>query len=176
MAFRTKGQILWHFGWSKFDWYLVSVSQSMLLTSLQTSACVCSCISFKTKSHLLHFQRKPNLARPKGRELQWQKHAKKGELKMLEIFNHIFCSVASTVLSKVFESLHKAGRNHRNSDCIPTNTVRGSHLSAVPQPFTSLNHWQQRGFDWGQLLQRKALHAWGLSNRQHRWSHSAARL
>lgn len=88
------------------------------------------------------------------------------EFEMLQIFNHIFfCSVAGTVLSKAFESLHKAGRNHRKFDCIPSDTARESHLSAGPQPFISWNgiFWQQHGSDWGQLVQRKTLHAWGLS-------------
>lgn len=101
---------------------------------------------------------------PRAENYNGKNMSKYIELKMLEIFQpHFFCSVASTVLYKVFEFLHKAGRNLRKLDCTSPNTVRGSHLSAGPEPFISLNLWQQHGFDWGQLLQGKPLHAWGLS-------------
>lgn len=81
---------------------------------------------------------------------------------MLEIFNHNFCCVASTVFSKVFEFLHKAGGSPvhcmEKSDRTSPNTPTGPQCPD-PQPCMSLNHGHQHGFDRRQLLQRKSLHA-----------------
>lgn len=50
---------------------------------------------------------------------------------MLEIFSHSFCSVASTVFSKVFEFLHKAGGSPAHCmeklDDVSPNTPTGPH-------------------------------------------------
>lgn len=69
----------------------------------------------------------PRAENDNGKNMPKYKH-----LKCLRFFTHIFFSAASTVLSKVFEFLHKAGRSHRKLDCIPPNILRGSHLSAGP--------------------------------------------